>query len=165
LVGQPVEPRRPHIRMRTETTNSTLARGRDAFRRKAWKDAYELLSAADAATPLGAEDLELLGTTAWLVGRGDAAASMAERSHREAIQAGDHARAARSAFWLGLNLIDRGEHAQASGWFARGERILDEAGADLVERGYLLLWVAATPKAISAPELLAPTTRTAPSAS
>ena len=37
-----------------------LERGREAYRRRAWGEAYQLLSLADRATPLGAEDVELL---------------------------------------------------------------------------------------------------------
>jgi hypothetical protein len=41
-----------------------LERGREAYATRAWMDAYESLSRADAAVPVGAEDLELLATSA-----------------------------------------------------------------------------------------------------
>jgi ATP/maltotriose-dependent transcriptional regulator MalT len=52
---------------------------------------------------------------------------------------GDAPRAARCAFWLTYVHGNRGEAERAGGWFARGQRLLDEAAADCVERGYLLL--------------------------
>ena len=57
--------------------------------------------------------------------------------------------AVRSAFWIGHNLLFRGESVRATGWFARGERLLEQE-QDCVERGYLLIpvwgsrWAAAT---------------------
>ena len=48
-----------------------LERGRAAYERRAWKDAYESLSRADGAGLLGAGDLELLATCAYMLGRDD----------------------------------------------------------------------------------------------
>jgi DNA-binding CsgD family transcriptional regulator len=38
-----------------------------------------------------------------------------------------------------MGLMDSGDDAQASGWFARGRHALDDAGSDSVERGYLMV--------------------------
>ncbi len=46
-----------------------LERGREAYGRRAWGDAYRLLSRADQAAPLTGGDLELLATAAYLTGR------------------------------------------------------------------------------------------------
>jgi len=47
----------------------SLQTGREAFGRRAWGEAHRELSAADAASPLGAEDVRLLqiaaGRRAW----------------------------------------------------------------------------------------------------
>src|SRR5690606_5630766 len=51
----------------------------------------------------------------------------------------DLAGAARCGFWIGFALIDRGEMARATGWFQRAGRLLDRAGGEHVERGYLLV--------------------------
>jgi len=48
-----------------------LAAGREAVRRYAWREAFELLSAADQAGGLGADDLEGLAQSAWWNGRSD----------------------------------------------------------------------------------------------
>jgi len=55
------------------------------------------------------------------------------------VDADDPAAAARSAFWLGFHLINRGEAARGSGWFGRATRQLQRAEEDCAERGYLLL--------------------------
>lgn len=120
-------------------TSPILIRGREASGRKAWRDAYALLHAADQAAPLGLEDLERLGEAAHLLGHTGEVIALQERAHREAIRRGDIRRAVRHAFWLGLGLLDHGEHAQAGGWFARAARILDDARVESVERGYLLI--------------------------
>ena len=115
-----------------------LEQGREAFTRRAWTAAVELLTAADAADPLAAADLELLATAAFLIGRLDTD-ELWTRAHQAHVEAGDPARAARCAFWLGYGLVQTGEMARASGWFGRAQRVLDDAGVDCVERGYLLL--------------------------
>ena len=120
-------------------TSSILERGREAFQRKAWRDVYAFLSAAAQEAPVGIEDLERLGEAAYLLGRVTDAVAIQERAHREALAGGDRCRAARHAFWLGLGHLDRGEPAQAGGWFGRAERVLDEAGDKCVERGYLVM--------------------------
>ena len=101
-------------------------------------DAYESLSEADRATPLGADDLELLARSAYMLGRDDDYVAALERAHRAHLDA-DHALpAARCAFWIGLNLFLRGETAPATGWFARAQRLVDREGGDCAERGYVL---------------------------
>ncbi len=47
--------------------------------------------------------------------------------------------AVRCAFWLGLTLARYGHHERAGGWFGRAARLLEAAGGDPVERGYLLV--------------------------
>ncbi len=45
-----------------------LDRGREAFRRREWADAYTQLSAADREAPLDVDDLERLAVAAYLTG-------------------------------------------------------------------------------------------------
>ena len=47
----------------------SVERGRAAFRRGAWGEAYAQLRAADQEPGLGLEDLESLAIAAYLVGR------------------------------------------------------------------------------------------------
>lgn len=119
-----------------------LKRGRESYGRRAWGDAYQSLSLADQATPLGVEDLELLAISAYLIGRDDDYLSALDRAHHAHLHAGEGVRAARCAFWLGLNLLLRGGMGRATGWFARAQRLLEGGERDCVEQGYLLLPVA-----------------------
>ncbi|HET7030594.1 MAG TPA: response regulator transcription factor [Candidatus Limnocylindrales bacterium] len=123
---------------RTEPTGaSPLEAGRSAFARSAWTETAAELQAADAAAPLGIDDLERLATALHMLGRPLDANPAWERAHHAALAAGEPARAARFAFHLVMSFGQRGEHAQAGGWHARGMRILDEAGTDCVERALL----------------------------
>lgn len=117
-----------------------LERGRRAYRRMAWGDAYDSLSQADRLDPLGADDLERAATAAYLTGRNPAHSQFLERAHHAHLEAGSRERAGRCAFWLGLTLLLRGETGQANAWFARARRLVD--GLDCPEEGYLLVPVA-----------------------
>ncbi|MEV5157140.1 LuxR C-terminal-related transcriptional regulator [Streptomyces sp. NPDC053728] len=111
--------------------------GNAAYERLAWRDAYEQLSAADRHAPLGADDLDRLARAAYLVGSVDEATGTWERAHRAFLDREDAASAVRCAFWLGLTLVLRGEHARGGGWLARARHILEDAALDCVEQGYL----------------------------
>jgi tetratricopeptide (TPR) repeat protein len=114
-----------------------LERGRESYQRQAWASAYQSLSLADQATPLGVEDLERLATSAHLIGRDDEFLRVLDRAHQAHLNAGASVRAARCAFWVGLHLLLRGETGRATGWLARAQRLLGHL--DCVEQGYLLL--------------------------
>jgi DNA-binding CsgD family transcriptional regulator len=116
-----------------------LERGRDAHARRAWTDAYESLSRADERGPLGPEDLELLATSAYMLGRDEEFVRTMERAHHAYAQSGEALRAVRCGFWLALALMLRGEIGRATGWLGRAQRIVDREGRDCVERGYLLV--------------------------
>lgn len=120
-------------------TGGDLERGREAYSERAWRAAYDLLSSVDAAEPLSASDLELLARAAFMLGRDDDYVAALERAHHEYLDGSEHAPAVRCAFWIGHNYLFRGEVAPATGWFARGQRLLDRFGADCAERGYLLI--------------------------
>lgn len=116
-----------------------IERGRSAVRQRAWGAAFQHLSAADREAPLEPEDLEALATAAHLTGRGELRAGLLARAHHQYLSAGARARAVRCAFWVAFGALHEGEHAQAGGWLARAARVLDEAGLDCAERGYLLV--------------------------
>ncbi len=119
-----------------------LDRGRRAYERRAWRDAHELLSLADRESALSAADLERLAIATFLIGREGEFERTLERAHRAYQDAGDRPGAARCAFWIGFRLFLRGESGPATGWFARGRRLLDQEGRETAEEGYLLLPVA-----------------------
>jgi ATP/maltotriose-dependent transcriptional regulator MalT len=116
-----------------------LDRGREAYARRAWLDAYAALSQADEAESLGADDLELLATSAAMAGRTDAYLTLLERLHHQHLGAGRALRAARAAFMLGMMLAVRGEVGPAGGWFGRARRLVEREGGECVEQGYLLV--------------------------
>ena len=119
-----------------------LERGREAYASQAWSDAWRSLSDADGASALGAEDLELLATAAYMLGRDDDHLAATERAHQAHLDAGEALLGARCAFWMGMHLSVRGDLGRASGWLARATRLVEAEGQDCVERGYLLLPVA-----------------------
>jgi DNA-binding CsgD family transcriptional regulator len=116
-----------------------LERGREAYSAEAWSDAYESLSRADGEKPLAPDDLGLLATSAYMLGREAEYLGFLERAHRGYLDRGAPLPALRCAFWIGVELARRGEMGRASGWLGRAQRLLDQEGSDRVERGYLLL--------------------------
>jgi DNA-binding CsgD family transcriptional regulator/tetratricopeptide (TPR) repeat protein len=118
-----------------------LERGRESYARSAWVAAHEAFRRVDEGEPLGPDDLELLSTAAYMLGNEDEWMRVLERAHHGHAEAGDACRAARCAFWIGMNLALRGEMGPATGWLGRAGRLIENEG-DCVERGYMLLPVA-----------------------
>jgi DNA-binding NarL/FixJ family response regulator len=116
-----------------------VERGRGAYARLAWGEAFARLSAADEESPLEPADLELLAVAADLLGRADDSTDMWARAHQEYARLGNQPRAARAALWAGLGLLARGETARGGGWVARARRLVDEARQDCVEQGAVLI--------------------------
>ena len=115
-----------------------LEQGREAYARRAWLDAHDLLTHAHERIALEAPDLELLATSAFMLGRDDESAAWLERAHHRFQLDGETLPAARCAAWIGINLASRGQIGPATGWLGRAQRLLDPAG-ECAERGYLLL--------------------------
>jgi ATP/maltotriose-dependent transcriptional regulator MalT len=118
-----------------------LQKGRDAHARSAWAEAYESLAQADENEPLSAEDLVLLSTSAFMLGREDESLQILERASQRYAEADERRPAARCAFWVGIQLLLRGEMGPATGWLGRAHRLLEGEG-DCPEQGYLLMPVA-----------------------
>lgn len=118
---------------------SALERGRDAYASRAWGDARALLQQADAADPLAPSDLALLATASYMLGHDEEWVTAQERAHHLHLDADEIEQAARAAFWIGMTLALRGDLGPAEGWLGRAQRLLDEAGADCAERGFLLI--------------------------
>jgi DNA-binding CsgD family transcriptional regulator len=111
--------------------------GRECYDRGTWSEAYVALRDADRVTPLDGDDLELLGFSAYLIGQTLEFERHFERLQREQMEMGNRERSARSAFWLSMSLLLRGEIAQSNAWIARAHRLVGHV--DCAERGYLLL--------------------------
>lgn len=115
-----------------------LERGREAYAGRAWAEAHDLLSRAHDDEPLEAQDLELLSTSAFMLGRDDRCIEWLERAHQRHLEDGETLGAVRCAAWLVLNLASRGEIGPATGWLGRAQRLLGPEG-ECAERGWLLL--------------------------
>ena len=109
-------------------------RGRAAFEREAWADAYVYLAEADTEM-LELDDLERLSVAAYLTGRSKESLSYWERAHHGWVARGDIRRAARASFWLAFELLNQFDLAIGSGWIERTHRLLENEG-DCAEAGY-----------------------------
>ncbi|TWD84319.1 LuxR family transcriptional regulator [Kribbella amoyensis] len=113
-----------------------LAVARQSFDRHNWTECYLTLSAADARTPLDADDLQRLASVAHLLGREPESLDAWTRAYGALAEAGAAPRAARCAFWLAFQLFNAGEHARGGGWLTRAQRLVE--GLDCGDRGYVL---------------------------
>jgi ATP/maltotriose-dependent transcriptional regulator MalT len=102
-----------------------LTEGRAAFRACRWQDAYEALSEVDASSPLGAEDLEALGSSAWWICRLRECLAARERAFAAHLEAEHPRQAAMVALAMFFSSFRRGEAAIAAGWLAQGERLIE----------------------------------------
>lgn len=115
-----------------------LERGREAYAKRAWLEAYEALTAAEEQTALDGRDADVLATCAFMLGRDDESVAWLERGHQRYIESGDTLRAVHCAAWIGLNLASRGQIGPATGWLGRARRLLEDE-SECAEHGYLLL--------------------------
>ena len=90
-------------------TSETLERGRASYAKGAWLEAFESLSRADEDNGLEPLDLELLARSAYMLGRDDDYLQGLERAHHAHLDAGEIPGAARCTWWIGHNLLMRGE--------------------------------------------------------
>jgi DNA-binding CsgD family transcriptional regulator len=93
---------------------------------------------AEKLSALDGQDVELLATCAFMLGRDDDYAAWLERGHRRYLDGGDTIGAIRCALWIGMNLASRGQLGPATGWLGRAQRLL-EREAECAEHGYMLL--------------------------
>jgi DNA-binding NarL/FixJ family response regulator len=112
------------------TTSAALERGLAAFADHRWSDAFDALTEADTEVGLSADDLDRLATAALVMGREEVGLELAVRAHEAFLAMPDAHGAARSAAWIGLYLVSRGDMARSSGWLARAGRIAREGGGD-----------------------------------
>jgi hypothetical protein len=117
--------------------DTDLELGRRSHANAQWLGAWGRLSRADADVRLSPGDLELLATSAYMLGRDADYVASLDRAHPGHLDAGEVARAVRCAFWIGHNFLFCGDQVNAGGWFARAQRLLGEQ--DCVERGFLLI--------------------------
>jgi DNA-binding NarL/FixJ family response regulator len=112
-----------------------LERARDAWQRRAWEQARDSLTQADAVSPLEPADLQFLAIAAYLSGDDPGSIAAWSRAYQELLAARDVEAAARCAFWQAFQLFNAGEAARAGGWLARAQRLLAEFGDDCAAQG------------------------------
>jgi hypothetical protein len=110
--------------------------GREAVRRHAWEEGYELLKQADGTTELSGDDLEIFANAAlWTAGL-DEFLPLMERAYAAHTRAGDGLRAAFVAIHLAHDYSLRLEKSVANGWLRRAQRLLEDE-EEAPEHGYL----------------------------
>ncbi len=120
------------------TIANPLDDAREAVARNDWLAAHELLREADAASGLGAKDLELLAEASMWSGDADGSIAADERAHALHVREGDRLQAARAAMRLAMWNGIKGASAAAGGWHRRAATLL-EGEDEAVEHGYLAL--------------------------
>ncbi len=121
----------------TQTVEDALEAGRDALKRFAWSEAFELLNEADRESRLTPDDLGGLGECGWWLARMDDSITAFERAFAGYSESGQPLQAGLAAIWLTKNYFGQGKSTQAMAWFKRAERLIDEH-PDALEYGYLL---------------------------
>ena len=113
-----------------------VEQGREAYRRHAWHEAFESLTAADSETALSPPDLALLAESAWFAGDPDAATEARKRAHKGFLEEGDPCRAAEHALQLAVDHFDRLETAIGNGWLGRARRLLEQTPSECAAHGW-----------------------------
>jgi DNA-binding CsgD family transcriptional regulator len=93
--------------------------------------------ARSAGDDLSLEELDDLGTAAYLTGRAEEAYGHWTRAHQAAVGAGLPVDAVRFGARLASTLGILGDIGRASGWAERTRRLVEESSLDCVEIGYL----------------------------
>lgn len=122
-----------------------LEKGREAYAKHEWRDAYAFLSFADLETPLGGIDLAMLAESAFLLGGEARSLEILERAYEQHATMQLPISAARFAFWIGFRLQLAGDSALADVWYSRARRQLEACapcaahGLPFVALGYSLM--------------------------
>jgi len=124
------------------STTELLEHGRDAVVRHAWVDGIEALVAADARQPLGAADLELLGSALWWAGRPDEAGEVLERAFEEHVGGGHKTEAALVALRLAYEAFRGLARPIAGGWVARAGHLLEDDPDSPAHAWFPVFWSA-----------------------
>jgi DNA-binding CsgD family transcriptional regulator len=122
-------------RKRVPERTADIERGREAARREAWAEAYDVLASADPSD-LTPDDLEALADAAWWMSKMDEAIATRRSAYAGYAETGEDTRAAYMAARLAVEHFMRGEPAVGAGWLMRAHRHLD-GRPDCVEHGFL----------------------------
>ena len=109
---------------------------RAAYDDHRWGDAHRLLESIELETS-SIDDLDRFATAAYLVGRDEEGFACWARAHQRCIDEGALHRAAYFGAQLAQGLGFKGDLGRCRGWVDRTARLLEDAGIDCVEQGYL----------------------------
>jgi tetratricopeptide (TPR) repeat protein len=123
----------------SQVVDDRLQQARDAYRRHAWQEAFDLLREADSEMSLPPADLAYLADSAWLAGDPDVALEVRERTHARYLEQGDKCHAAEIALQLAQDYFSRLEAAVANGWLGRARRLLEETPTECAAHGWQAL--------------------------
>ena len=101
-----------------------------------WGDAWRLLSSVEVET-LDVDDLDRLATAAYLTGHDEEGFAHWIRAHQICASQGAVHRAAHFGIRLAQGLGFKGDLARCRGWVDRTFRLMEDAGIDCVEQGYV----------------------------
>lgn len=114
----------------------TIEDARAACDSHRWGDAYRLLSGA-ALDALDVDDLDRVATAAYLTGHDEEGFAHWVRAHQTCFDEGAVHRAALFGMKLAQGYGFKGDIGRCRGWVDRTARLVEEAGIDCVEQGYL----------------------------
>ena len=114
----------------------SLEAARAAFAVQGWVVAYEGFMALRDRDVLTAEDLHILGESAWWLGKIDACLEAFEAAYHRFLADDQPIRAAMSAFYLAIHSMSRGDSAQGSAWLARARRLVAD-DPETAPQGYV----------------------------
>jgi class 3 adenylate cyclase len=120
----------------TRSAIEPLGAGRDAIDRHSWREAFDLLTEADASGLLEPQDLESLGEAAWWTGRLDDCIDARQRAYSAYVESGNGRHAAMIALSVAKDYFAKQASAVGTAWLNRGQRLLEHE-PESVEHGYL----------------------------
>ncbi|HEY8767339.1 MAG TPA: adenylate/guanylate cyclase domain-containing protein [Dehalococcoidia bacterium] len=109
-----------------DLADSPLERARDALRRHAWQQSYELFTAADGTESLSPDDLADVAEAAWVSGHYIESIQARERAYTAFAERKDTRRAASQALDLFWHHLGKGDMAVAGGWPSTAQRLLSD---------------------------------------
>jgi DNA-binding CsgD family transcriptional regulator len=116
--------------------DAELAAARGAYRRRDWPAAHDHLEKLRRQRDLAADDLALLGDSAWWLGRIDESIAAGQSAYHGFVADGRPRQAAWTAIGVAVNLFLRGEAEPGAGWIQRAARLLADQ-PECAEHGYL----------------------------
>jgi class 3 adenylate cyclase len=122
----------------SQVVQDPVEAGREAVRRHAWSEGYELFKQADGSGELSGDDLELFAQAALWTGEANDYLALLERAHAAHVRAGDTRKTALAAVQLSHDYAGKLETSVANGWLRRAQRLLEDEPEGL-EHGYLAL--------------------------